>query len=315
MKGKEAIANEENSDIVVQVGAPPPHPQLTFKPPSSNQNHSRNHNQEAPKNSTSLARLKTLKMLNPLPAIRIIFYKDTALVLWLAASPYAVWYCIQTSIPPIYKNIYHFSELQVGLAYLAGGVGTVLGGYANGKLMDRNYRITARKMGHVIDHVSGDDLNNLPIERARARGGWYLLIVYTCALAGYGWCVTPRSMISSTSSTSPISSKSPSAAIPLTLQFLLAVLCTYFQQTFNALLVDIYPSSPGTAAAASNITRCALSAMAIAILQPLTDRMGRGWFFTAAAIISGGGGGAAMWAMRRWSLEWRRERVVSSCSG
>ena len=304
MKGQEAIANEESSDVVIQLGASPPHQQPTFEPRPSNQNHSQDQNQEPPKTSTSLAKPKTLKMLNPLPAIRIIFYKDTALVLWLAASPYAVWYCIQTSIPPIYKNIYHFSELQVGLAYLAGGAGTVLGGYANGKLMDWNYRITARKMGHVIDHVSGDDVNNFPIERARARGGWYLLIIYTCALAGYGWSVTPRSSTSSGST---------SAAIPLTIQFLLSVLCTYFQQTFNALLVDIYPSSPGTAAAASNITRCALSAVAIAILQPLTDRIGRGWFFTAAAIISGGGGGAAMWAMMRWSLEWRRERLVS-CS-
>lgn len=308
MKGKEVDAAEKNSDVVIELGAPSQPPQSNFKYHSSSQNQSRNQNQEPPKRSTSLARSKMLKMLNPLPAIRIIFYKDTALVLWLAASPYAVWYCIQTSIPPIYQNIYHFSELQVGLAYLAGGAGTVLGGYANGKFMDLNYHITARKTGHVIDHVSGDDLNNFPIERARARGGWYLLIVYTCALAGYGWSVTPRSTTSLKSSGPTIS-----AAIPLILQFLLAVLCTYFQQTFNALLVDIYPSSPGTAAAASNITRCALSAVAIAILQPLTDRMGRGWFFTAAAIISGGGGGAAMWAMKRWSLEWRRERLAS-CS-
>lgn len=247
-----------------------------------------NHNGQTP-----VGRRKRFKMLNPLAAIRIIFWKDAALVLWMAASPYAVWYCVQTSIPPIYKNVYHFSELQVGLAYLTGGAGTVLGGYANGKLMDWNYRVVARKIGHTIDKVSGDDLKHFPIERARARGGRYLLATYTCALAGYGWSVMAQT----------------SAAVPLVLQFVLAALCTCFQQTFNALLVDIHPESPSTAAASSNITRCALSAVAVAVLQPLVNAMGRGWFFTFLAVLSGGGGMATMWAMTLYSMQWRQQRL------
>lgn len=275
-KQKEAA---EKSDVV-ELGGPQP----TLQQPS---------NQPKNRETKSEGTRKTFKMLNPLPAIRIIFWKDTALVLWMAASPYAVWYCVQTSIPSIYKRIYHFSELEVGLAYLPGGAGTVLGGYANGKFMDWNYRVTAKKIGHTIDKVSGDDLRRFPIERARARGGWYLLISYTCALAGYGWCVMSRT----------------SAALPLILQFIIAAFCTYFQQTFNALLVDIYPESPGTAAAASNITRCALSAVAVTILQPLTDAIGRGWFFTFLAGVSGGGGIIAMWAMMRYSMQWRQDRL------
>lgn len=247
---------------------------------------------------TAVGRRKTFKILNPLAAIRIIFWKDTALVLWMAASPYAVWYCVQTSIPPIYKSGYHFSELQVGLAYLTGGAGVVLGGYANGKFMDWNYRVTARNIGHTIDKVSGDDLRHFPIERARARGGGYLLVIYTCALVGYGWSVMAHT----------------SAAVPLVLQFVLAALCTYFQQTFNALLVDIYPESPSTAAASSNITRCALSAVAVAILQPLVNVMGRGWLFTVLVVLSGGGGMAAIWAMTRYSMQWRQQRLSTTDS-
>lgn len=108
------------------------------------------------------------KMANPMAALRILFWKDTALVLWMAGSPYAVWYAVQASIPPIYKGIYHFNELQIGLCYLTGGFGTESGGYLNGKLMDWDYRATARSIGHTIDKVSGDDLNDFPIERARA---------------------------------------------------------------------------------------------------------------------------------------------------
>lgn len=240
-----------------------------------------------------VGRWSRLKMLNPLAAIRIIFWKDTSLALWMAASPYAVWYCVQTSIPPTYKSVYNFSELQVGLAYLPGGAGTVIGGYANGKFMDWNYRVTARKIGHTIDKVSGDDLKRYPIERARSRGGWYLLVIYICALVGYGWSVIAQT----------------SAAVPLVLQFVLAALCTCFQQTFNALIVDIYPESPSTAAASSNITRCALSAAAVSILQPLVEAMGIGWFFTFLAILSGGGGMVSIWAMNRYSMQWRQQRL------
>lgn len=45
------------------------------------------------------------KDANPLACLRIIFWRDTALVLWMAALPYAVYYCVQTSIPSIWKDI------------------------------------------------------------------------------------------------------------------------------------------------------------------------------------------------------------------
>ena len=97
--------------------------------------------------------------------------------------------------------------------------------------------------------------------------------------------------------------------MPLILQFVLAGLCTCFQQTFNALLVDIFAASPSTAAASSNITRCALSAVAVAVLQPLVDVMGRGWFFTVLAILSGGGGLVINWAINSQGMQWRRLRM------
>lgn len=233
------------------------------------------------------------KMANPMAAIRILFWKDTALVLWMAGSPYAVWYAVQASIPTIYRDIYHFNELQIGLSYLTGGFGTVSGGYLNGKLMDWNYKATARSIGHTIDKISGDDMKRFPIERARARGSYYLLFIYTIALAGYGWSVQARAH----------------EAVPLILQYVLAALCTSFQQTFNALLVDIFPASPSTAAASGNITKCALSAILVAVLQPLVNVMGRGWFFTLLTVLSGGGGLVADWLVKNKRMGWRRERI------
>jgi len=158
---------------------------------------------------------KKFRMANPSACLRILFWRDTALVLWMSSSPHAVWYCIQTSIPLIYKDTYGFNELQIGLTYLPGATGVILGSYLNGKMMDRNYRVTARSIGRTIDKVSGDDLDDFPIEKARARGSYYLLIVYTCALAGYGWVLRRR----------------VHEGVPLPLQLMLGMLWTSFQQT------------------------------------------------------------------------------------
>lgn len=113
-------------------------------------------------------------------------WKYTALVLWMVGSPYALWYVVQGSLPSIYKDVYHFHELQIGLLDLPGGFGTVSGGYLNEEFMEWNRKATARSIGHIIDKVSGDDVKKIPIERARARGSYCLLIVFIATLAGYG---------------------------------------------------------------------------------------------------------------------------------
>ena len=233
-----------------------------------------------------------LKYMNPWTAIQIMFWKDTALVPWMAASPYATYYCIQTSIPIIYKDVYQFNELQTGLSYLTGGAGVVAGGYFNGKLMDRNYALTAKEIGHEVDRVAGDDLTHFPIERARGRSCWYLLAFLTGGLVGYGWPIEKHVHVS----------------IPLILQFVHGIFCTCNLQTFNALLVDIFPEHPSTAATSGNITRCALSAVYVALLQPLVEVLGRGWYFTLLGLVSGFSRWVAVWLLQARGPNWRAKR-------
>ena len=76
-------------------------------------------------------------------------------MLLLHGLNYMIDYSVQTAIPAAYKDVYHFNELQIGLSYLPRGVGIIVGGYVNGKLMDWNYKITVRQIGHEIDHVWG----------------------------------------------------------------------------------------------------------------------------------------------------------------
>lgn len=253
-------------------------------------------NSDAVEKTNTGKKTNTLKIASPLACLRIIFWKDTALCLWLSGSFYAVYYCIQTSLPSIFKDVYGFNEFQIGLSYLTGGAGVILGMLVNGRMIDRNYKVIAKNTGFTVDTTYGDDLKHFPIERARARGSRYLLGISVCALVGYGWAIEAHGHES----------------IPLIFQFVLGLLCTCFNQTFSTLLVDIFPANPSTAAASGNVTRCALAALAVAAMQPLTVSLGRGWYFTLLGILSGVSGAAAIWGLTTRGMEWRSQRLSKS---
>ena len=240
--------------------------------------------------------LQRISIPNPLACLRIIFHFDTFLTLWMHGSFYTVDYSLVAAIPDIYKDIYKFNELCIGLAYLPRGLGIISGGYCNGKFMDHNYRVTAKKTGKTVDRVKGDDLKDFPIERARSRGSYWLLMISTATLIGYGWVVEKHVHFS----------------VLLVLQFIQGFWGTCFYTAYNTLLVDIFPESPSTAAAAASIVRCAMAAAAVAILQPLLDAAGRGWYFTILGIWSGGCGVIAVWLIRTKGMDWRTKRVGRS---
>jgi multidrug resistance protein len=69
---------------------------------------------------------------NPWKSIRIIFHKNTSVVLAVSAVFYAVYYIIQASLPHLFLTIYGLNETDIGLCYLAIGCGVAIGGYLNG---------------------------------------------------------------------------------------------------------------------------------------------------------------------------------------
>lgn len=97
-------------------------------------------------------------------------------------------------------------------------------------------------------------------------------------------------------------------SIPLILQVFIGVKCTIVLQSFSTLMVDIFPRTPGAAAAANNIVRCGLSAAAVAILQPLEKSVGKGWMFTGIGLVDGLSGLLAVCLLRRRGQAWRANR-------
>ncbi|KAI4114172.1 MAG: hypothetical protein LQ345_005005 [Seirophora villosa] len=170
---------------------------------------------------------------NPISCLRIVFEKDTALVLVANAIFYVNYSCLQASLSPLMMDLYRLNALQAGLTYLpygiACGVTSILFGKLSqcyhtiplildtdgnsGRIMDRDYRMTAAAVGFTIDKTNGDDLTRFPIEKARLRSIWYYVTVSITCTVGYGWTLETRTHL----------------AAPLVLQFIcgIAVTCTF----------------------------------------------------------------------------------------
>jgi hypothetical protein len=65
-----------------------------------------------------------------------------------------------------------------------------------GKILDYDYRATARKESIAVNNVAGDDIRHFPIERARTRSLWYFIFIGMFSTISFGWTIQARSHIS-----------------------------------------------------------------------------------------------------------------------
>ena len=78
----------------------------------------------------------SFSLLNPLSCLRIVFHKDTALVLFANAIFYMNYSCMQASLSTLLMSIYGLDALQVGLTYLPYGIGCGIASYIAGECSD-----------------------------------------------------------------------------------------------------------------------------------------------------------------------------------
>ncbi|KAF9889833.1 hypothetical protein FE257_006923 [Aspergillus nanangensis] len=122
----------------------------------------------------------TMGSSNP---FRLLLYPDVALTLTYTGIIHAVNYTITTTISSSFTEIYPtLSETSIGLCYLAGGGGMIIGSTITGRLLNWDYRRVKKKYEDSpgSDNTSRPDNcdnNTIPIEYARLRMTPVLLIV------------------------------------------------------------------------------------------------------------------------------------------
>ncbi|KAJ3508638.1 hypothetical protein NM208_g15793 [Fusarium decemcellulare] len=213
---------------------------------------------------------RELKFPNPLKTLGIVFEREMALILFINAMIYLGFILVAATMSTLFKEIYGYNDLQVGLCYLPYGFGCAGAVVAQGYVLDWNYRRIAKKIGFTIDRKRGDDLGKFPIESARIQPVYPTLLLGIAALIAYGWALQLET----------------SVAVPLVLVFLIGMLIPTSFSVLNTLIVDLNPQAPATATAANNLVRCLFGAAATAAIDHMIKGMGRGWCFTFLALIN-----------------------------
>ena len=117
----------------------------------------------------SLDGKRRIKIPNPLATLKLLFELPTGLILLCNGILFAGYYFVTSSVPSQLQEIYGVNDLQVGLVFIAPGLGTPLGAWVNGYLVDGNFRRIAAQQGLPVITGKKQDLTHFPIEKARLQ--------------------------------------------------------------------------------------------------------------------------------------------------
>ena len=232
-----------------------------------------------------------LKFPNPLSTLLIAVDKESGLILFCSGLLVAILYATTTGIPYLFGKIYHFNELQLGLAYMPFGAGSIISAFSTGKAIDWNYRRHAKKNGFPLTKNRHQDLTDFPIEKARLEVALPLLYFGNIGSIAYGWTLEYRTNL----------------AGPLVLLFVLGYGSMAAFQVMQILIVDINPGNAASSTAANNLFRCLLGAGSTAVVVPMIERMGAGWTYTFASLVWIALS-PTLWLLLKYGPGWRKEK-------
>ena len=124
---------------------------------------------------------------NPMKSLLILTRKDNLCLVVAGGITYTIYCCLNASLSSLFIEVYKLNQLQAGLIYLPFGIGCMLSTLMSGNIIDRDYRIVAKRYGITVEKKKGDDLARFPIEEARTRSSFLPLGVALVAIVGFGW--------------------------------------------------------------------------------------------------------------------------------
>ncbi|GAB5587939.1 hypothetical protein Unana1_02839 [Umbelopsis nana] len=244
-------------------------------------------------NPATKGKSRWLKVPNVLQPLQYAMQPDIAVCLIANAIPYSVFYCVIASMSNMFATIYNLNEMQIGLCYIANGVGCILGGLIVGRVLDRDFRVVSKNHGYDSSKLSRGSLGpDFPIFEARLHNIWIPLFLFDALIIIYGFLLNARVQL---------------AGI-LVVQFFLGICCTSIFNLFQTLLIDLYPKQSASITASNNLVRCLLGAAATAAIQPGINGIGVQYMFLTLGMIV-----VAMtpciFVILKFGPKWRRNRM------
>ncbi|KAL3463705.1 major facilitator superfamily domain-containing protein [Aspergillus heterothallicus] len=206
---------------------------------------------------------------------RLLLYPDIALTLTYTGIIHAVNYTITTTISSSFAEIYpYLSETAIGLCYLAGGGGMILGSTITGKMLNWDYARIKKKVAERNAVESGEGSregvgDGVPVEYARLRVTPVLLGLLVGCVLGWGWVLEKKVHL----------------AVPMVLQVILGYTSISILNATMTLMIDIVRTQSSGVIACTNLVRCSLAAILVSFIDRATRKLGFGWTYIILGVI------------------------------
>jgi predicted MFS family arabinose efflux permease len=237
------------------------------------------------------------KKVDILAPLRILATPYAAPIIIFLATYYAVWQMSITAMSTLFDAAFALSETQIGLTFIANGVGSIIGTLTTGKILDSDYRRVKTEFDARTS--SGDEA--FPLEKARLRLVPVFALLQCASIALFAWTLAYADRVH--------------IAVPIVATFVTGWTAVSTQSVVMTYLVDVFsPRNEAASASASlNLARCLFAAGGTSFVTPMIDRVRVGWAFTICIVVQGVAlmGVAVQWRFAgRWRVEAERRLVV-----
>lgn len=188
-----------------------------------------------------------------LAPLRMIVGMEVTYIIVFLSVYYTGWQMLITIMSTLFKQVYGISELQIGLTFIANGVGCIVGTLTTGKFLDFDYQRMKRNYPGIQE--------TFPLEHARLRTLWLWSGLECTSVLIFGWTLDERVHIS----------------VPIICTFVLGWASTSIIGVVTTFMIDCFPRQGASATAALNLVRCLLAAGGTAAVLPIVDGIGVGW--------------------------------------
>jgi len=241
--------------------------------------------------STALRENEPKKTVDITQPLRILFSKQASPIIICLAIHYAVWQMSITAMSTLFLEVYNLSETQIGLTFLANGIGSIFGTLTTGKLLNLDYKRVKQDYASQTEMLETTDRkSSFPIEKARLRLIPLFSGFQAVAILIFGWTIRYHIHIS----------------VPIITSFFTGWCAVSAQSLVMTYLIDIFQDRSAAGSAALNLARCLCAAAGTSFISPLIRVVGVGWAFSICVLVQAVAllGALVQW---RYAQVWRDE--------
>jgi len=216
---------------------------------------------------------------NPLKPVVLLRHPAVVITVAYLSVIIASLYVVSTTIPVDFTAIYPgISTGTLGLLYLGGGLGNVVGAIVGGRIVDywrkRQLQNEKQRLERQSDGDSDDVQVTIPPEQRLGPASIGAVLI-PIGYLGYGWFMQAN-----------YNGAQLSLFIPLAFLFIVGFGNLFVLTACSTFLVDAFPENSAAAISLNNMARSILGAAATLIAVPWEQALGVGWVMTIIAIIN-----------------------------